>query len=93
MRKDSLTEVEPIRILELIDLYEDYTNPGHAAPIITTEDGKVSDNEGYRPYVAYRHLIRRRKSCKHKDALPFFACITYPEQCVEREEDCNPVGG
>ena len=29
-------------ILELIDLYEDYTNPGHAAPIITTEDGKVS---------------------------------------------------
>ena len=26
----------------MIDLYEDYTNPGHAAPIITTEDGKVS---------------------------------------------------
>ena len=64
-------------ILELIDLYEDYTNPGHAAPIITTEDGKVSDNEGYRPYVAYRHFDSPEEIFKHKDAR-FFACITYP---------------
>lgn len=50
-------------ILELIDLYEDYTNPGHAAPIITTEDGKVSDNEGYSScMLLIAILIRRRKS-------------------------------
>lgn len=60
-----------------LTLYEDYTNPGHAAPIITTEDGKVSDNEGYRPYVAYRHFDSPEEIFKHKDAR-FFACITYP---------------
>lgn len=75
----------------MIDLYEDYTNPGHAAPIITTEDGKVSDNEGYRPYVAYRHLIRRRKSSSIR--MPAFCLHHVSEQCVEREEDCNPGGG
>lgn len=64
-------------ILELIDLYEDYTDPGHAAPIITTEDGVVSDNEGYRPEVSYRHFDSPEEIFKNKDAR-FFASITYP---------------
>lgn len=64
-------------ILELIDLYEEYTDPGHAAPVITTEDGQVSDNEGYRPDVAYRHFDTPEEIFKNKDAR-FFACITYP---------------
>ena len=64
-------------ILELIDLYEDYTDPGHAAPIITTEDGVVSDNEGYRPEVSYRHFDSPEEIFKNKDAR-FFFFFTYP---------------
>ena len=64
-------------ILELIDLYEDYTDPGHAAPIITTEDGVVSDNEGYRPEVSYRHFDSPEEIFKNKDAR-FFFFFSYP---------------
>ncbi len=64
-------------ILELVDLYESYDNPGHAAPIVTTMDGKVSVPEGYKASVAYRHFDSPDEIFKNKDAR-FFASITYP---------------
>ena len=33
--------------LELVDLYENYSNPGQSAPVITTVDGDVNNYDGY----------------------------------------------
>jgi len=44
--------------LDFVDIYENYNNPGHDAPIITTVDGNITDYNGYTPsrdYLAYNH--------------------------------------
>lgn len=64
-------------VLELVDLYESYTNPGQAAPIITTTDGIVSNNNGYNPATSYRKFNSPEEIFKDKDAR-FFASVIYP---------------
>ncbi|AIM36334.1 glycan metabolism protein RagB [Sphingobacterium sp. ML3W] len=64
-------------ILEMVDLYESYDNPGHASPVVTTADGQVSSAEGYKEGVAYRHFDSPDEIFKNKDAR-FFASIIYP---------------
>lgn len=54
--------------LELVDLYEDYTNPGHEAPVVTTTDGNVNDYNGYSPSRTYLHFDRPGDIFKNKDA-------------------------
>ena len=44
--------------LDLVDTYEDYSNPGFSAPIATTVDGDVTNYDGYdatRTYIEYDH--------------------------------------
>ncbi len=50
--------------LELADLYENYSNPGVSAPIVTTEDGNVDNYDGYNP---------SRKYLQFDDPLELFA--------------------
>lgn len=64
-------------ILEFVDLYENYSNPGKAAPVVTTTDGIVSDPVGYNPSVSYRHFDSPEQIFADKDAR-FFASIIYP---------------
>ncbi|MEN5087964.1 RagB/SusD family nutrient uptake outer membrane protein [Sphingobacterium faecium] len=64
-------------ILEMVDLYESYDNPGHASPVVTRADGQVSSAEGYKEGVAYRHFDSPDEIFKNKDAR-FFASIIYP---------------
>src|SRR5690606_1925312 len=63
-------------VLELIDRYETYANPGNDAPIITTTDGIVS-NEGYSSSTNYRRFNSPAEIFQGKDAR-FFASIIYP---------------
>lgn len=65
-------------ILEFVDQYEDYGNPGHAAPIITTIDGKVSDNDGFNPTTNYLEFDHPEDIFADKDAR-FFSTIIYPD--------------
>ena len=53
-------------ILEMVDLYESYDNPGHASPVVTTADGQVSSAEGYKEGVAYRHFDSPDEIFKNK---------------------------
>lgn len=39
--------------LEFVDLYESYSNPGHSAPIVTTEEGNINDYNGFDPNKRY----------------------------------------
>lgn len=66
-------------ILELVDLYEDYTatNAGQAAPIVTTTDGMVTPYEGYVSSKSYRKFNSPEEIFKNKDAR-FFASVIYP---------------
>ena len=64
-------------VLELVDLYESYDHPGEAAPIITTTDGQITPNEGYKPSTNYRHFNSPDEIFEGKDAR-FFASIIYP---------------
>ncbi|MCK5782357.1 MAG: RagB/SusD family nutrient uptake outer membrane protein, partial [Flavobacteriales bacterium] len=44
--------------LDLVDTYEDYSNPGVSAPIATTVDGDVTNYDGYdkeRTYLEFDH--------------------------------------
>jgi hypothetical protein len=54
--------------LDLIDLYEDYSNPGHAAPIVTTVDGDVNDYYGYNPSRTYLEFDHPTDIFQGKDA-------------------------
>jgi len=63
-------------VLELIDLYERYDNPGNVSPIITTTDGNVS-NAGYNSATSYRHFDSPTGIFEGMDAR-FFASIIYP---------------
>ena len=44
--------------LELVDMYENYSNPGQNAPVVTTVDGDVTNYDGYdasRTYLEFDH--------------------------------------
>ncbi len=51
-------------IIELVDQYESYSNPGHSAPVITTADGDYENYNGYNPSRDY---------LKFDDPLDIFA--------------------
>jgi hypothetical protein len=61
--------------LDLADLYENYDNPGHSAPIITTEDGDLRDVSGYNPDRKYLHFDNPMDIFKGKDARLFGTLI------------------
>lgn len=63
-------------ILELVDLYESYSNPGVQSPIVTTTDGSVV-NGNYNPSTGYRRFDSPTEIFEGKDAR-FFASIIYP---------------
>ncbi|RVU02904.1 RagB/SusD family nutrient uptake outer membrane protein [Mucilaginibacter limnophilus] len=64
-------------ILEMIDKYESYTNPGHDAPIITTADGDYNDYNGYNPSENYLRFNNTTDIFKDKDAR-LWATIVLP---------------
>ncbi|MEN8155534.1 MAG: RagB/SusD family nutrient uptake outer membrane protein [Bacteroidota bacterium] len=44
--------------IEFVDAYEDYSNPGQSAPVVTTVDGNVYNYDGYdasRSYLEFDH--------------------------------------
>lgn len=43
-------------ILELVDTYESYTNPGEPSPVVTTLDGNVDDYSGFDKNKAYKRF-------------------------------------
>lgn len=63
-------------ILELVDKYENYDNPGVSAPIITTEDGVVNEGE-FKTSISYKKFTSPEDIFQGKDAR-FFASIIYP---------------
>lgn len=63
--------------LDFVDKYEDYSNPGQTAPIVTTTDGIVGDNNGFNPAKNYIHFDSPAEIFKNKDAR-FFATVNYP---------------
>lgn len=54
--------------LDFVDVYENYDNPGHDAPIITTTDGKVGDYNGYNSAKSYLKFDTPSEIFKGKDA-------------------------
>ncbi len=54
--------------LELVDTYESYSNPGHDAPIVTTEDGNIHDYNGYNGSTSYLRFDTPYDIFKDKDA-------------------------
>ena len=66
--------------LDLADLYENYDNPGHSAPIVTTEDGDLSDVSGYNPARKYLHFDDPMDIFKGKDARLFGTLIVPSSQ-------------
>ena len=66
--------------LDLADLYENYDNPGHSAPIVTTEDGDLSDVSGYNPARKYLYFDNPMDIFKGKDARLFGTLIVPSSQ-------------
>jgi hypothetical protein len=54
--------------LELVDVYESYSNPGYDAPIVTTADGNINDYNGYSKDKSYLHFDTPYNIFKDKDA-------------------------
>ena len=54
--------------LDLIDSYEDYTDPGKDKPIVTTTDGDVTNYAGYNASKTYLHFSDPTELFKNKDA-------------------------
>lgn len=55
-------------VLGFADIYESYTNPGHDAPIITTNDGNINDYNGYNASQTYLQFNTPYDIFKDKDA-------------------------
>ena len=72
-------------LLELVDRYERYGNPGHDAPIVTTTDGQVSAPVGFDPTADYRRFDSPTDIFADKDAR-FFASVTYPSARWKNQE-------
>lgn len=64
-------------VLELVDKYESYDNPGESSPIMTTENGDILNTDGYSPTANYRHFDSPTGIFEGRDAR-FFASIIYP---------------
>ena len=77
--------------LDLIDCYEEYDKPGVYSPIVTTEDGDISDVNGFSPSVNYRHFDSPEDIFKGRDAR-FFASIIYPN-CMWKNTKIIIQGG
>ncbi|HEX2536212.1 MAG TPA: RagB/SusD family nutrient uptake outer membrane protein [Chitinophagaceae bacterium] len=54
--------------LDLVDVYESYTNPGAPAPVVTTADGNVTDYNGYDPAKQYLRFDNPNEIFRDKDA-------------------------
>lgn len=54
--------------LEFVDTYENYTDPGKNAPVITTTDGNIGDYNGYSPDKSYLRFDTPNEIFKDKDA-------------------------
>ena len=54
--------------LDLVDMYESYTNPGQSSPIITTTDGNTNDYGGYNASKTYLQFDEPQDIFKDKDA-------------------------
>jgi hypothetical protein len=64
-------------VLEFADVYESYTNPGHDAPIITTNDGNIDDYNGYNASQNYLRFDTPYEIFKDKDAR-LWATVVLP---------------
>ena len=62
--------------IDLIDTYENYSNPGHSAPIVTTTDGDINDYYGYNPSKTYLKFDDPQDIFKGKDARMFGTIVT-----------------
>ena len=54
--------------LDLVDSYEDYTDPGKSKPIVTTTDGDVTTYGGFNAAKSYLHFADPAELFKNKDA-------------------------
>lgn len=54
--------------LDLVDSYEDYTNPGQPAPIVTSTDGNITDYNGFSPSRTYLRFDDPTDPFANKDA-------------------------
>lgn len=54
--------------LDLVDLYESYDSPGESAPIVTTEDGIITNYNGFDPAEDYLHFDTPTEIFNGKDA-------------------------
>lgn len=62
--------------LDFVDLFEDYTNPGHPGTVITLQNGTV-DNGGFHRLRQYKRFDSPEEIFANKDAR-FFATLNYP---------------
>lgn len=54
--------------LDLVDVYESYTNPGQSAPVVTRADGNVTDYNGFNSSTNYLQFNNPNEIFKDKDA-------------------------
>ena len=54
--------------LEIADMYENYSNPGQSAPIVTTVDGLTENYDGYQPSRTYLEFDHPADIFVDKDA-------------------------
>ena len=55
-------------VLDFVDAFEDYSNPGHSAPIITTTDGNYTNYSGYNASRNYLEFDDPMEIFADKDA-------------------------
>ncbi|NII26844.1 RagB/SusD family nutrient uptake outer membrane protein [Pseudoflavitalea sp. X16] len=54
--------------LDLVDVYESYTNPGQSAPVVTRVDGNTTDYNGFTSSTNYIQFNNPNEIFKDKDA-------------------------
>lgn len=54
--------------LDLVDVYESYTNPGQSAPVVTRVDGNTTDYNGFNSSTNYIQFNNPNEIFKDKDA-------------------------
>ncbi len=61
--------------IDFVDIYENYDNPGHDAPVVTTEDGNVYNYDGYSSHRKYLEFDSPLDIFKGKDARLYATTI------------------
>ncbi len=61
--------------IDFVDIYENYDNPGHDAPVVTTEDGNVYNYYGYSSHRKYLEFDSPLDIFKGKDARLYATTI------------------